>query len=191
MKRSEQYRYADMAALADVLAQVSSSDLSAADLAKLKTELAKPAYGGKTAAERVKILMSPVLVDNPYPVSYLHKTCTCLEMLTFLYPLIGAAGNSAIWAQTVADLQKRPLAIIRWDDPDFVQLRTVATTQGDVMYLCPVSLLEIPSEENNHIAIMEKYPDPSWSAKIWQTPIEAVLGDLSVVTAGDCVKAAL
>lgn len=187
MKRSEQDRHADMMMLGRVLSQ--EDGMTSGELAALKTELSKPAYSGKTSAERVILLMSPVLVDNPEPRRDLHKTCTCLEMLTFLYPLIKAAGENPAWLPITSDLKDRPLAVIRWDDDDFVPLRTAATTPGHALYVCDLALIETPSAENGYKAIMEKYPDPSYSAKVWQTPIEVVWGDLAVVSLSQVQRA--
>lgn len=187
MKRDEQDRHADMMMLGRVLSK--NDGMTSGELAALKAELSKPVYAGKTSAERVVLLMSPVLVDNPEPRRDLHKTCTCQEMLTFLYPLIRVAGSGAAWADTIKDLQERPLAVIRWDDDDFVPLRTAATTPGHALYVCDLALIETPSAENGYKAIMEKYPDPSYSAKVWQTPIEVVWGDLAVVSLSQVQRA--
>lgn len=182
MKRSEQYRHADMAALADVLSQVTSSDLTTQEVTALKTELAKPAYAGKTSAERVGILMTQVLVDNPDAGEVLdHQSCSVGEFLQFILPywLPEATAPQQYWAEIVRNklAPRSQSARVRWDDPDFVPMREAATTPGSPVYLFAESALEV---------VMPPILAPE---KIWQTPCEVVLGDLAVVTLGDVLRA--
>jgi hypothetical protein len=180
MKRSEQYRYADMGALANVLAQVTSSDLGAGDVAKIKTELAKPAYGGKTPAERVEMLMAPVLVDNPVIVAVVRQSCAITELQEWLRPIIFTASPT---------LQQKwvPKSGIMFAlySPDYVVEYNAAT-------FAPIRVEALADGLITQAQLDERFPlisDPSYSPKIWQTPIEGLLGDLSVVTLGDVLAA--
>ncbi len=180
MKRSEQYRYADMGALADLLAQVASSDLSAGDVAKVKTELAKPAYAGKTSAERLRLLMAPVLVDNPVIVAVVRQSCTITELQEWLRPIIFAA--SAALQQKWVPKSGIMFALY---SPDYVVDYNAAT-------FAPIRVDALADKLITQAQLDDRFPlvpDPSWSPKIWQTPCEAVLGDLSVVTLGDVLRA--
>lgn len=180
MKRSEQYRNADMGALADVLNQVTSSDLTAAEVAALKTELTKPVYAGKTSVERVGLLMSQALVDNPEPVTQVRASCTLTELQDWLRPIVFMSSPSLqqkwIPKSGIMFGLYSPDYIVEYDAATFVPIRTEALadkliTQAQLDARFPV------------------VNDPAWSAKIWQTPCEAVLGDLAVVTLGDVQRA--
>ena len=180
MKRSEQYRHADMAALADVLSQATGSDLSGAQVAALKIEMAKPAYAGKTSAERVKLLMSAALVDNPVPETQIRQHCTITELRDWLRPIVFTASGtlqqkwipkSGIMFGLYSDDY-----IVEYDAGVFVTMRDEALADGLV----------------TQAQLDEQFPvinDPAYSPKIWQTPCEAVLGELSVVTLGDVLAA--
>lgn len=166
-----------MAALADVLSQVTSSDLTAGEVAALKAELAKPAYAGKTSAERVKLLMSAALVDNPVPETQIRQHCTITELRDWLRPIVfGTLQQKWIPKSGIMFGLYSDDYIVEYDAEVFVTMRDEALADGLV----------------TQAQLDEQFPvinDPAYSPKIWQTPCEAVLGELSVVTLGDVLAA--
>jgi hypothetical protein len=169
-----------MGALADVLAQVSSTDLGAEELAALKVELEKPAYAGKSSPERVALLMAPALIDNSNPQKEIRKPSTVGELRDWLRPiiLVAAPGLQQKWVPKSSMMLGLYNAhdVVEYDSSTFQPLRLEAladklVTQAQMDTMFPM------------------VPDPAYQAKIWVTPCEAVLGDLSVVTLGDVQKA--
>jgi hypothetical protein len=168
-----------MGALADVLKQDAPA-LTTAEIAALKAELAKPAYAGKTSAERVVLLMAPVLITNPVAVTQVRKTCTITELQDWLRPIIFTSSPA---------LQQKwvPKSGIMFGlySPDYV-VEYASTT------FAPIRLEAVADGLITQAQLDEQFPmidDPAYQEEIWQTPCEAVLGDLAVVRLADVLAA--